>query len=585
MDVCAFVGLTQRGPVGEAVPVTSWEHFRAVFGEPGGGRLLPDAVSQFFANGGTRCVVVRHLVATELLSFALAGFQVGPSIVAAHPGSWLAGAAAVVRFETFPIAGDLAWSGADVHCVGPAPERHATLRIVSDSGDQTLHRVTGVESAGAGTVVSLDPPPPLGSLAAVRDVRFHLQLRMPGAPTREYKNLALHEDHPQHPAQILATDPDVRWAGPAQLLPAADGRRRVATAAFPSVPTFSSGELTTAEGADLIERDQFVEHFRALDHHDQHHRATPCSFVHLPDLVHLDAVFTEGPDTQIEVPVSASTTFQDCEDIPLHTLPQRAAVYPKLHVDHLSESIRDEQLRAVRALAASRRMILLDVPPHLDADQVPAWRAAFDSSRAVAYTPWLFVARASDQQPQAFPPGGVMAGSWASFARSAGVGRAPANGRLDGTIKPADEHQLLSAERAYALHINRIEHTSRGYLCLGSRTLSAERQWAQINARRTVDWLALQLPVDHQWAVFEPNNRHLARRVGVGIRRRLNSLFGAQALAGETPESSYFYELAPQPDSGVFLARIGIAPSHPMEFLIVELRVDSTAGRAEASDE
>ena len=61
MDVAAFVGLTERGPVATPVVVESWEAFRYHFGRAGGGRLLPDSVRLFFANGGRRCVVVRAL--------------------------------------------------------------------------------------------------------------------------------------------------------------------------------------------------------------------------------------------------------------------------------------------------------------------------------------------------------------------------------------------------------------------------------------------------------------------------------------------------------------------------------------------
>ena len=61
MDVAAFIGLTERGPVATPVAVESWDEFRRHFGNAGGGRLLPQSVFLFFANGGQRCVVVRAL--------------------------------------------------------------------------------------------------------------------------------------------------------------------------------------------------------------------------------------------------------------------------------------------------------------------------------------------------------------------------------------------------------------------------------------------------------------------------------------------------------------------------------------------
>jgi hypothetical protein len=61
MDVAAFIGLSERGPVSTPVAIDSWHDYLSVFGEPGGGRLLADTVHLFFANGGRRCVVVRAL--------------------------------------------------------------------------------------------------------------------------------------------------------------------------------------------------------------------------------------------------------------------------------------------------------------------------------------------------------------------------------------------------------------------------------------------------------------------------------------------------------------------------------------------
>jgi hypothetical protein len=69
LDVAAFAGFAERGPVDLPVPVDDLSTYRAVFGgdlplarEPGGQLVyanLPRAVAGFFANGGRRCYVVR----------------------------------------------------------------------------------------------------------------------------------------------------------------------------------------------------------------------------------------------------------------------------------------------------------------------------------------------------------------------------------------------------------------------------------------------------------------------------------------------------------------------------------------------
>ncbi|WP_213982740.1 hypothetical protein [Sphingomonas sp. dw_22] len=64
MDVALFVGFAARGPVHRPVAIEGLAAFRAVFGDdlplvPGHAAALGPSVRAFFANGGTRCHVVR----------------------------------------------------------------------------------------------------------------------------------------------------------------------------------------------------------------------------------------------------------------------------------------------------------------------------------------------------------------------------------------------------------------------------------------------------------------------------------------------------------------------------------------------
>jgi phage tail sheath protein FI len=58
-STAAFVGLAQRGPYGEAVPITSFAQFLKTFGSFIDGAFLAFAVRSFFSEGGTSCYVVR----------------------------------------------------------------------------------------------------------------------------------------------------------------------------------------------------------------------------------------------------------------------------------------------------------------------------------------------------------------------------------------------------------------------------------------------------------------------------------------------------------------------------------------------
>ncbi|MFD5574635.1 phage tail sheath family protein [Streptomyces cadmiisoli] len=54
----AFIGFTARGPLNEAVLVTSWTHFTNVFGEFTADAYLPHSVYGYFLNGGGNAYVV-----------------------------------------------------------------------------------------------------------------------------------------------------------------------------------------------------------------------------------------------------------------------------------------------------------------------------------------------------------------------------------------------------------------------------------------------------------------------------------------------------------------------------------------------
>lgn len=58
-DVAGFVGIAERGPVGEPVRCETWNQFTSTFGTHVATGYLAYAVEAFFANGGRTCWVVR----------------------------------------------------------------------------------------------------------------------------------------------------------------------------------------------------------------------------------------------------------------------------------------------------------------------------------------------------------------------------------------------------------------------------------------------------------------------------------------------------------------------------------------------
>src|SRR5262249_44773776 len=87
-DVAAFVGIAERGPLHQPIPVESLRQFEAHFGGYTGAGYLAYTARAFFENGGRRCWIVR--VASEAAANATVILRSGPldtwRIEAASPG-------------------------------------------------------------------------------------------------------------------------------------------------------------------------------------------------------------------------------------------------------------------------------------------------------------------------------------------------------------------------------------------------------------------------------------------------------------------------------------------------------------------
>src|SRR5262249_23065897 len=60
-SIAAFIGVAERGPVGEAVKIFNFTEYQNRYGGFFSGYFLCHAVYQFFNNGGTQCYIVRVL--------------------------------------------------------------------------------------------------------------------------------------------------------------------------------------------------------------------------------------------------------------------------------------------------------------------------------------------------------------------------------------------------------------------------------------------------------------------------------------------------------------------------------------------
>jgi uncharacterized protein len=277
-------------------------------------------------------------------------------------------------------------------------------------------------------------------------------------------------------------------------------------------------------------------------------------------------------------PPTAETRTTTREDPPIFTLEQVARVQAEL-VDHCE--------------ARADRVALLDPPAAaaLDPQDGPAvlsaWRQRFSSSYAIVYWPWLRVADPLRRgEVRDLPPSGHAAGLFARIDLEIGVHRAPANFALEwaqDVTFPANEvvHGELNSRGVNVLRAL----PGREIRILGARTLFAAGPLRFVPVRRLLIMVRKAIDRSIQWSVFEPNDHQTRAKLRLTVSSFLLSLWQRGALAGATADEAFRVQCdeennpPTERDNGRLVVDIALAPTHPLEFII--LRVGRTENEFE----
>ena len=112
------------------------------------------------------------------------------------------------------------------------------------------------------------------------------------------------------------------------------------------------------------------------------------------------------------------------------------------------------------------------------------------------------------------------------------------------------------------------------------RTLSDEPELRFINVRRTISFLSAALRRGTGWAVFEPNDQTLQKRVIRHVTAYLIDVWRKGYLAGKTASEAFYVrcdsELNPpeQVEAGILTVQVGLCPVKPAEYIVVTLHAE-----------
>lgn len=254
------------------------------------------------------------------------------------------------------------------------------------------------------------------------------------------------------------------------------------------------------------------------------------------------------------------------------------------------------QSRVIRHCEVTQdRFAVLDAehdPEATDSQKVLTQRGALASTGGFAalYHPWLTVADPDVRgRTLAVPPSGHVAGVIARVDSQRGVHKSPANELVAGALGLArvlgdTEHGLLNDE---GVNVLRVFPGRSLPLVWGARTISDNTAWRYVNVRRLFLFVEESIQEGIRWAVFEPNDLALWKRLDRTITEFLTRVWSSGALFGATASEAFYVKIDEENNPtatrelGQVFIEVGLAPVRPAEFVVVRIGIWAGGGQAQ----
>lgn len=560
-STAGFVGLAQRGPL-SGVPqlVDDFSVYQRKFGgylneeDYGPWRYLPNAVEQFFNNGGSRCYVVRVLPGMDEREEA--------KRPAKAVWSWPAVSKDII---TFRAANEGVWGNGISLSFLPNPAVTAGMEITGITGKTEGEK-------GGKPVLS-------GTLVKVQKLRDGRDL-VTGAIVRVEVG-----EYTTYGTVISLENGAIRIELDSEVTTCSSAAAAVVTSPEFDVSIWLAGKLV--EGYSVLSLENGVSGFTAAFEKSAYITVQGKEFVDKPalyaaltgcavplsggrdcaeggrpaDLMDVEPYkgVDKGPGKRSGIPA-----FKDVPDVNILLAP---GLTDPAGISELVAFCENEK----------SCVCILDMPKgEAVINELITYRSAVDSSYAAMYHPWLQVYGPLEGKPIFVPPSGAVAGIYARTDFQRGVHKAPANEPVGNCMGLEIQFKSGKQEFLNPSGINLIQNISGlGLRVIGARTCSKDGNWRYINVRRLFIFLEQSVYASIGWAVFEPNDQRLWSRVSGTISSFLNTQWRNGMLAGVTAEEAYFINIGKdstmtQDDilNGRLICDIGVALLRPAEFVV-----------------
>ena len=548
-SVTAFIGRTLRGPVNKPVMTTSYADFEQTFGGTWSQSNLPDAVRDFYMNGGAYAVIVRiystsgTVTVTEVPN---SGSQSQSGDGGQNQPAGQSGG------QTKKSAASSSNVPATTTATTPATTTPATHAILNVGGLTLEARDPG--TWGNNLIGWIDGPSVRDDTDAqnryglTKADLFNLSVEDKKTNTTEtFPNVTLQTDSPRRVDHVLATDSNL--------------------VSFPVsgvLPTKLSNTLPTEQSPATVDKTaQITDDGSPLTSAD----------------------FLGGENSTFEMDKMGLYALENVDLFNLLCIP------PYNNTDDVDL---DVVTTAAKYCEKRRAMLILDPPSSWDTKQKvvdamadPVTSLGTSSPNAMVFFPRF--KRAGSWR--SYAPSGAIVGIMARTDYQRGVWKAAAG--LSATIAVASELSVpltdLENGMLNPLGVNCLRTMpSVGPVVWGARTLEGadilSSDWKYIPVRRLALFIEESLYRATRWAVFEPNDEPLWAQLRLSIGGFMQDLYRQGAFQGATPKDAYFVQcdstttLQTDIDKGIVNIYVGFAPVKPAEFVV--LYIQPSAGQA-----
>ncbi len=228
--------------------------------------------------------------------------------------------------------------------------------------------------------------------------------------------------------------------------------------------------------------------------------------------------------------------------------------------------------------------VVIDGVDDTAANQISRAATYSASSLAAVYYPNLTIPNPLSSAPGATvtaPSGAAVIGQIVTTDAARGVFKAPAGltTRLAGVVSvPKLTNAELDSLNSAAAPVNAIRYIpGSGIVVMGSRTLKAGYVDRYVPVRRTLIYLRKSLTDLTEFAIFEPNDAALWRRITNTVSAFLTDFWQQGGLRGTIPADAFYVKCDAETnplakvDNGEVNIEVGVALQRPAEFVVIKI--------------